>query len=99
MRRAMAAGGWWALVLACAVTSTCVWSGGAWAGSGAEAKAAAREVGCTPSKSKTLRYAPGAEGETVYEITCSEDKKRFVVVRCRGRNCVVLRTPNKFSIH
>lgn len=65
----------------------------------AEAGEAARTANCTPSKTDVLRYVPGVEGETVYKLTCTENKDAFVIVRCQGRICVVLRSPTEFSIH
>lgn len=57
----------------------------------AEAKEVARQGNCTPTKLEVLRYAPGREAQTVFKVSCSEDKEVFVVVQCRGRTCVLLR--------
>lgn len=67
------------------------------ADSKAEAGEAARAAGCTPNKTTVVRYRPGEQGETVYKLTCQEDKNMFVNVRCSGRNCAALRTPGEFS--
>lgn len=72
---------------------------GARADSKAEAGEAARTANCTPSKTEVVRYVPGTEGETVYKLSCTENKDAFVIVRCQGRICVVLRSPTEFSIH
>lgn len=67
------------------------------ADSKAEAAEVARSAGCTPNKTTVVRYRPGEQGETVYKLTCQEDKNMFVHVRCSGRNCALLRTPGVFS--
>jgi len=67
------------------------------ADSKAEAAEVARSAGCTPNKTTVVRYRPGEQGETVYKLTCQEDKNMFVHVRCSGRNCALLRTPGEFS--
>lgn len=71
----------------------------AWADSKVEAAEVARSAGCTPNKTTVVRYIPGETGETVYKLTCQEDKNAFVNVRCSSRNCALLRTPSQFSIH
>jgi len=67
------------------------------ADSKAEAAEVARSAGCTPNKTTVVRYRPGEQGETVYKLTCQEDKNVFVHVRCSSRNCALLRTPGVFS--
>jgi hypothetical protein len=57
----------------------------------AEAKEAARSGNCTPSKVEVLRYGNGRESETVFKVSCNEDKNAFVLVQCRGRSCALLR--------
>jgi hypothetical protein len=88
--------GAFALILGAAVLTAAV---PAAADSKAEAAEAARGANCTPAKTTVVRYVPGAEGETVYKLTCTENKNAFVIVRCRGRVCAVLRSPTEFSIH
>jgi hypothetical protein len=57
----------------------------------AEAKEAARSGNCTPSKVEVLRYGNGRESETVFKVSCNEDKNAFVLVQCRGRSCALMR--------
>lgn len=57
----------------------------------AEAREAARAGNCTPTKLEVLRYTPGREAETVFKVSCSEEKELFVLVQCRGRICTLLR--------
>jgi hypothetical protein len=87
---------WLAVLAALAVASGAV---PAAADSKAEAGEAARGASCTPTKTEVIRYKVGERGETIYKISCAEDKKVFVEVVCRGRTCVVMRPPNEFSIH
>lgn len=56
----------------------------------AEAKNAAKNANCTPTKVEVMKYAPGRMQQTVFKISCSEDKDAFVVVSCRARNCAVM---------
>ncbi|HYH21025.1 MAG TPA: hypothetical protein VD995_20660 [Azospirillum sp.] len=57
----------------------------------AEAKEAARAGNCTPTKVEVMRYGPGRQNDVVFKINCSENKDAFVLVQCRGRNCILLR--------
>lgn len=55
----------------------------------AEAKEAAKSANCTPTKVEVLKYVPGRLQQTVFKISCNENKDSFVVVNCRSRACAV----------
>lgn len=57
----------------------------------AEAREVARSANCTPTKLEAVSYNPGRQGQTVFKVSCSEDKDAFVLVQCRGRTCALLR--------
>lgn len=57
----------------------------------AEARDAARSGNCTPTKLEVVSYSVGRESQTVFKVSCSEDKDAFVLVQCRGRTCTLLR--------
>lgn len=56
----------------------------------AEAKAAAKAANCSPTKVEVLKYVPGRMDQTVFKIGCSETKDAFIIINCRGRNCMVM---------
>lgn len=57
----------------------------------AEAKEAARNVGCSPTKVEVLQHIVGRGARTVFKINCLEDKDAFVLVDCRSRICALMR--------
>lgn len=81
-----------------ALLATLTAAGPSHADNKAEAAEAARGANCTPAKTEVLRYRSGEPGETVFRITCQENKDAFIHVQCRGRVCVALRPPTEFSI-
>jgi hypothetical protein len=60
------------------------------AGSEAEAKQVAATSNCKPGKITVIRQVPGSNGETIYQVTCTDFPQMFVLVRCLQRLCVLL---------
>lgn len=57
----------------------------------AEARAVALSANCPPGKISPVRQVVGGSGETIYKVDCAAPKGAFVLVQCRGRQCVLLR--------
>lgn len=57
----------------------------------AEARAVALSANCRPGKVTLVRQVVGVTGETIYKIDCSDPRDAFVLVQCRGHQCVLLR--------